>query len=205
MKTLLRGTLLLSTVLWAAGPIVARAAASSESRNRVVDFESTAWDKGSMPEGCETPFPDPGRFIAFFDASISAMAAKRGAEARGVVDLFAVSELRVEMISQFASLSDESPLDRLIIKQVCQYRKIRNSEFKIGQGKLPEIGSSDDGLHDHLAGVAAHLYADARKLMEGARGERMRERERERMLASKAGDVARARAMARDKVKDLMD
>jgi len=181
------------------------AAPPAETRNRVVDFESYAWDQGAMPEGCTTPFPDPGRFIAFFDAAITAMAAKRGADARGVVDLFAVSELRVQMISQFPNLSDESPLDRLIIKQVCQYQKIRNADFKIGMGKVPEVSSSDDGLHDHLAGVASHLYGDARKLMEEARGERNRMRERAKMMASKAGDISRARSLAREKVKDLTD
>jgi hypothetical protein len=200
MKRVRLAACLISSLSWST-----LEASPAETRNRVVDFESYAWDQGSMPEGCDTPFPDPGRFIAFFDASIAAMAAKRGAEARGVVDLFAISELRTEMISQFPSLSDESPLDRLIIKQVCQYRKIRNSDFKIGMGKLPEINSSDDGLHDHLVGVSARLYGDARKLMEEARAERNRFREKEKMMASKAADISRARALAREKVKDLRD
>ena len=158
-----------------------------------------------LPEGCGNPFLDVGSFLSFYDSSISLMVAKRGLDAKGVTDLFAVAELRKELDAMFPSPSEESALDRLIISQLCQFQKIQTHDVLAkGKGGNPlRIESGDAGLHDHLATVAPKLYKDARKILVEALALKARDKQKDTLLLSKWAEIRKAREHGRAKIEDL--
>jgi hypothetical protein len=152
-----------------------------------------------FPDGCGNPFSDAGDFISFFESSVSQLAAKRGPDARGVVDLFSVSEIRSELTSSFGRTGQDAVLERLIVGQLCNFSRIA-----LLQAKSQPIDSADDRLMDHLAGIAPRLYRDARAILLTALDERRRLVQKESLLSARAAEVQRARALARSRVKELL-
>jgi len=155
-----------------------------------------------LPNGCGNPYADVPEFISFFESAIQLMAAKRGAEAKGVVDLFSVSEIRSEMRQLFPSLGEESPVDRLIISQLCNYQKIHLLSASMTSTK---VESSLEKLHDHLAAIAGPMYKDSKKLMLAAVNEMEKNKQAEGLVAAKWSDIRKARQMGRKQVRDLFD
>jgi hypothetical protein len=157
-----------------------------------------------FPDGCGNPYIDFPRFVTFFDGSISMMAAKRGHDAKGVSDLFAVLALREEMAYLFPNYTEESPIDRMIVAQLCQYQKIRALEMRPGSTPLL-IAADDERLADHLALVSSKLYLDSRQLMKESLSDRAKRKKEENFLASKQGEIWKAREKGRDKASDLIE
>jgi len=156
-----------------------------------------------MPEGCGNPFQDTAAFREFYEASISYMAARLGPGAKGVVDLWAVNEMRSEMDLAFPNMAEESPLDRLIVAQICTFYKVRLGD-PVNKSRFGvKIESSDAQLHEHLSNVASRLYKDSRNLLIQALAERARHRQKENLIASRMSDVRRAREEGRKKIRDL--
>jgi len=166
-------------------------------------FDPAVHDIETFPEGCGQAFQETNRFAGFFDSSLNALVAKRGAAARGVPELFAVSEMRNEIISVFPNYAEESPIDRLVISQLCQFQRIRAQQLKPGALEQAKITAGDDELHNHLVAVSANLYRDARKIVVVSMAEKMKEQERLRQLMSKRSEILRARQLGREKLQDL--
>jgi hypothetical protein len=159
----------------------------------------------TLPEGCGNPFADMPLFMNFFDNAIAHMVAKRGPTAKGVVDLFAVAEMRDRLTELAVNPQTESPIDRLILSQLCLYERVATQKHLSGKGPGGKIQASDDSLHDHLASIAPKLYKDTRTLVVEALAARAREREKENALASKWADIRRAHQLGADKIRDLFD
>ncbi len=172
---------------------------------KVVSFDGLAFEDEQMPEGCESAFQDTSRFLSFYESTIASMAARRGPGVDPVVNLFSVSELRAAFQAQFPNLQEESPMDRLLIRQLCTYKQIRNAEFKPGQARtLLQVSSSDAGLHDHLAAISTKLLNDAKQLMLEGIARNAKLKDRAAFTASKLQDIRRARSLGREKVRDLV-
>lgn len=187
-------------VLSLLAPAAGAAPATGQSRRDVYD-----WDNQTLPEGCGNPFMDVHQFMMFYNASISAMVAKRGQTAKHVAELFAVSEMSNEIATLFPNFAEESPIDRLVITQLCNFQKIRAKQIKPGDLKKAAILSSDVDLHSHLVDVAPHLYRDSRKLILSSLADRSAETKRAQYMASKRDEILKAREAGRQKLRDLFD
>jgi len=183
----------------------ASALAAGRTDGGILSFESSAWDTQSMPEGCGNPFRDAHEFMTFFDATISSVVAKRGPEARGVGELFAVSEMSNEIRGLFPNFVEESPIDRLVSTQLCNFLKVRAAQMKPGSNLKATIASADIDLHNHLVAVAPQLYTDSRKLLVSALAERAIELKKAQYMASKKNDILKARENGRKKISDIFE
>ncbi len=179
--------------------------AFGSSNGGVLSFETTSWDSQTMPGGCGNPFRDAHEFMEFYDAAISSLVAKRGPDARGVTELFAVDEMSSEIRGLFPNYVEESPIDRLVSTQLCQFQKVRAAQIKPGGSAKVEIISSDIDLQNHLVAVANKLYTDSRKLLVSAFSERAQEQKKAHYLASKKSDILKAREHGHKKIKDIFD
>ena len=179
---------------------------SAGIKNYALDPDALAIDQVKLPQGCGDLFVDYNAFVNFYDAAISVLAAKRGPTAKGVADLFAVSEIRSEMNSLFPNMSSESPIDQIIEAQICQYEKIwMNKEGAAGGFKKVERpSSSNEALQDHLISIADKLYRDSRKVLVDSLAARARQKQKADFLASKWLDVLRAREAGRAKLGDVL-
>jgi len=199
MRTGLRGAgfLGLAGLLWSSV-----AGSADAPRALPLRYEVSTGDKSVLPEGCANPYRDVNLFMEFYEDTISEMAVERGPRAKGVADLFAVSELRAAVKDLFPNLQEESPLDRLLMTQLCHYQKIslQNPE---GGLRPSAITSDDSKLHDHLAIVAARLYRDSRGVVVEALREQTKLRDKLRKLALKRSDIRKAREIGRDLVEDV--
>ena len=157
----------------------------------------------SFPEGCGSAFQDVARFADFFDSASAMLVAKRGAKARGAVDLFAVSALRERLLDISINYSSESPIDRLIIAQLCQFQKIRAQEQFKG-GKILPINAGDEDLLNHMAAVAASLVIDSRAIVRGAMQQRAEQKRQEGVLAGKKSEITEAKLAGERKAKSLI-
>jgi len=153
----------------------------------------------SFPEGCGNPFSDSGDFVAFFESAVSQLAAKRGPDGRGVVDLFSVVAIRSELTAGFGRTGQDAVLERLIVGQLCNFQRIA-----LLQAKSQSIDSADDRLMEHLVGVAPKLYRDSKAILMTALDERRRLTQKESLLASRAAEVQKARALGQSRVKELL-
>jgi hypothetical protein len=160
-----------------------------------------------LPENCGGAFPDIAGFLTFFDTSLSYMAAKRGATAKGVAELFAVSELRSSLDAKIPNPTGESVMDRLIVSQLCQFRQIYLTENPQQglSGRRVLIDASNDSLHDHLSKIAPMLYKDARDHAEKVLMEIAKNQRRNELLERKREEIRKARAGGRARVADLID
>ncbi len=165
--------------------------------------EALDWDNQVFPEGCGNPFLDTHQFIQFYNAAISSLVAERGVNAKAADELFAISEISSEMATLFPNFAEESPVDRLIITQLCQFQKVRMATVKPGETARAKIISKDEDLHKHLVSVAPRLYRDSRALIKASLADRAVERRRAQFIASKRDDILRAREEGRRKLRDL--
>lgn len=162
-----------------------------------------------LPEGCGNPFVENAAFSDFFERAVESMASQGGAQSPGVVDLFAVLELRNAMASGQSDPSAESPIDRLLISQICQFQRIENAAA-IGSGgagrqKAQLIPANDPKLHKHLSGIAQKLYRDSRELFVADLAEKARKRARDQADKQKQDEIRRAKIQARSKVRELLE
>jgi hypothetical protein len=158
-----------------------------------------------FPEGCGNPYLDIVSFTYFFESALSQMAAQKGATGKGVVDLFAVWELRNLVSSHLSDPTVDSPVDRLIISQLCQFQKIQMRD-NVGQSKRQaEIDSASEPLLVHLSIVAPRLFKETRELTVGFLTERARKLQKEGLAGRKIEDIRKAREMGRARVRDLLD
>lgn len=186
------------------GTAAAIGAEVTSNKTMSIRYESTVGDHVAFPGGCDALYKDIVDFMEFFESSLVEVVLEKGANAKGVSDLFAVSEMRVAMKDNFPNLSEESPLDRLILTQLCQFEKIRlGLRQKAGNLRPEPLTSGDTQLHDHLLKVAPKLYRDARALLVTALAEQARLRERGKVLAFKRAELRRAREQGRERVDDL--
>lgn len=159
----------------------------------------------TFPEGCGTAFQDVVRFMEFFESAASMLVVNRGPQARGAVDLFAVIGLRNRLLEINANYSSESPIDRLVIAQLCQFRKIRAQQQLTGQVKGQQISAADEDLHAHLAAVAASLLKDAHMIVKSALVEKARLSNEERLLAQRKSQVLEAKRAGEQKAESLVN
>jgi hypothetical protein len=121
-----------------------------------------------------------------------------------IAELFAVLSLRDKMREIFPNLGEESPLDRLIIAQLCFFEKVQRVKYaKPGQAPLVLL-PIDAELHTHLTSIAPQLYQDSRKLMVDALAIRARERKQNIDLEHRWGEIQRARKKGEEKIEDLV-
>jgi hypothetical protein len=158
-----------------------------------------------FPEGCGNPYMDLVSFMAFYESTIQHMAAERGPEAKGVADLFAVWELRTWVAYQGTDPTTDSPLDRLIISQLCQFQRIE-TKAQIGVSKPTSVGieSSSNALHTHLSLVASRLYAEVREWVVAYKIELAKKRRQESLTHRKIEDIRKARDRGRAQVFDII-
>jgi len=159
----------------------------------------------TFPEGCGKPFQDPALFYDFYNSAINAMAAKSGSEGKGIPDLYAVSELRSDFQDLFPNFTDESPIDRLVIAQLCLYEKIRAQQMKPGAPATTLIQSYDVTLHEHLLAISTQLFTDARKIMVDSLSAQARLRQKNENVRSKWAEIRKAREAGRRKIVDLFN
>jgi hypothetical protein len=160
-----------------------------------------------FPDGCGNPYFEPASFLNFYQATLNMMVVKRGPAAPGVAELYAVAELRSELNSIVPNPSEESAIDRLIMTQLCNFRKINTGtklQANIASKDLM-ILSTSEALHEHLIKLAPKLYKDSRAYVVSVMAARARAREQEDLLASRWGDIRRARENGRSKIRDLFE
>jgi len=175
-----------------------------QSGSRVLDFQESTRDEKALPEGCGNPYAETIKFREFYDNALAYIAAQRGAQSKGVIDLFAVSAIRDEITALFPNYSEESPVDRLIMAQLCQYQKIAAQMMNLKDKPL-QILASNIQLQDHLILVSKKMYLDAKALLlEAAADLKKRERE-DASVKVRFTQVLRAREESRNRVQGLLD
>ncbi len=167
--------------------------------------EAYDWDNQTLPEGCGNPFLDTHLFLQFYNATISSAVAKRGKDSKGISELFAVSEISNEMATLFPNFAEESPVDRLVISQLCQFQKARTPQVKPGETSKAIIRSSDLDLHAHFVSLAIPLFRDSRKLLVAALADRSAETRRAQYIAAKRDEILKARESGRRKIQDIFN
>jgi hypothetical protein len=178
--------------------------AGQGSGGRVLNFFESVQTEKTLPDGCGNPYAEAIRFREFYDNVIAYMAAKRGSQSKGVVDLFAVSAVRDEISVLFPGYTEESPVDRLVMAQLCQYQKIAAQSLNLGDKPLL-ILASDTNLHDHLSLVAKKMYGDSKALLlEAVSDERKKQRDAAG-LKMRFTEVLRAREESNRRVRDLVE
>ncbi|MBP7845039.1 MAG: hypothetical protein KA116_09490 [Proteobacteria bacterium] len=172
--------------------------ASEIDENVYKPLSSTAF-----PGGCDNAFAEAKRFRDFFESSITIMASQRGADAKGVSDLFAISELSQHLLDIKPAFFEESPVDRLIKGQLCKFEEVFNAEKKPGAKSKDALDSANPLLHDHLSKIADKLFKDSYTIVEQANAERAKERSEEKLMQSRMKEVEKARRLGRDKIEAL--
>lgn len=167
--------------------------------------KSVSYEQGeapNFPEGCGSPIQDVAQFMDFFESSASMMVAKYGTQASGAVDLFAVLSLREQFFELSRSFS-ESPIDRLVIAQLCQFQKIR-AQDQVKQMKVLPISAADPDLLNHLARVSSQLLSDSRLIVRDAIKQRAQQLQQKSVLVHKQEDIKAARLAGERKAKALI-
>jgi len=157
----------------------------------------------TLPDSCKSPYRDAPNFIEFFNTTLYVMAARKGSGASGIAELFGVLSLREKMRELFPNLGEESPLDRLIVAQLCLFEKVQvEKRARPGQAPLV-ILPTDSEVQTHLAAIAPRLYQDARTLMVEALAVRAREKKQNLNLTRQWDEIQEARAKGQEKNKEL--
>jgi hypothetical protein len=172
--------------------------------SKVLDFQESTRDEKALPEGCGNPYAETIKFRDFYDNTLAFMAARRGAHSKGVVDLFAVSAIRDEIAVLFPNYTEESPVDRLIMAQLCQYQKIAAQGLNLKDKPLM-IKASDSSLADHLVIVSAKMYTDAKALLLEAVAVQRKKEKDDSGLRARYTEVLNAREESRSRVQNLLE
>jgi hypothetical protein len=171
--------------------------------DETLKMQTSTMTRQTMPDSCDSPYKDVSGFEIFFDSALFVIASERGAQEKGVADLFAVSELQKKMKDLFPNLGEDRPIDRLIIAQLCQYREI----FKKNNRSVSDVGivinSDDPILQKHLLSVASRLFIDARELMVSALAAHARSMARRNQINLTVERVEQARQLGRNKIEGL--
>lgn len=182
--------------------------APSHSKASTTDVVTEALPTAVLPSNCGNPFIDIQGFISFYDQAIAYLAVNRGSADEEVTKLFAVSELRGEFDRLVPNPAAESAIDRLIVAQLCQYRKIRDGKT-LGSGRtagsMDPIEASDDALRAHLVKIAPKLYQDVRRYMVDVLAELARTDLENNRLSAHRKEIQKARRLGRAKVSDLIE
>ncbi|NCN26777.1 hypothetical protein GW915_04310 [bacterium] len=157
-----------------------------------------------LPEECENPFVESRPFFEFYEATIASMAVERGAESKGVAELFAVSELAEDLVDLVPNNAEESPIDRLVRSQICHYQEVFEKKRDPRVKTKVAATSNDSELHDHLSKIAPQLFKDSIKIVESvlmkqAKDDKVREDFRRKMA-----NVKKARRLGRAKIDDSL-
>lgn len=169
-----------------------------------IDFEDAA-AQGHIPDGCQNPFRESVKFVGFFDDAIATLAAERGANARGVKDLFAVQFL-VGRMNLEAGLTggEESPIDRLVTTQICHYEKVATQKSLGTPGQAKPISARDPGLHDHLVAIAPKLLSDAVALYRVEKRKVKNVNDQKDFMSSRRQQIRQAKESGEDKARSLI-
>jgi hypothetical protein len=157
----------------------------------------------SMPESCDSPYKDVSGFNVFFDSAIFVIASEKGADEKGVSDLFAVSELQKKMHELFPNVAEESPIDRLVVAQLCKFREIYKSKNTGQPDSYVVIGSDDPLLQRHLLKIGTQLFIDSREIMVTALAAHARTEANRARIHLTIDRVETARARGRNKLDGL--
>lgn len=172
-------------------------------RTLALRYEATVGDPTVFPDGCNNPYKDMNDFTQFFESAIVEIVVDQGAAAKGVGDLFAVSEMRSDMREAFPNLSEENPVDRLIASQLCQFQKFNLQKSPPGKVRPDPITSGNRELHKHLLLVGPKLYKDSRKIVMESLAQQAKLKDRVNRLAARRLEIRKARKMGRELVGDL--
>lgn len=165
-------------------------------------MQTATMTRQTMPDSCDSPYKDVSGFSVFFDSVIFVMASEKGPSETGVGDLFAVSELQKKMTEIFPNIGEESPIDRLVIAQLCQYRQIFKGKNNLNDASV-SITSEDPQLQKHLQRIGSQLFIDARGLMVSALSAHARTQSRREQIKLTVDRVDRARDLGRNKIEGL--
>ncbi len=171
-------------------------------RDEQLKMQVAAIARQTMPESCDSPYKDVSGFNAFFDSAIFVIASEKGPDEKGVSDLFAVSELQKKMMEIFPNVGEESPVDRLVIAQLCRYREV----FKAANARPDayiNIPSDDPQLQKHLLAISGQLFLDSRELMVNALSAHARTEARRAKINLTVDRVEKARERGRNKLEGL--
>lgn len=155
-----------------------------------------------LPDGCGKAFQDVAEFRSFFELAINQIAAKSGVLTTPIAELFAVEELARAFNTKFMKFGRESPIDRLVISQICQFNSIIQSattgDVYIG------IKTSDERLHKHLTSIAFQLYRDARQLYLETKNEHLKLKKNPELTKRKIDRIQRAKKSAKVKISTII-
>lgn len=182
---------------------------SKSSANSATTFEAryqqTRAKEITLPETCKSPYREAPNFLEFFNTSLYVMAAQRGANSQGIVELFAVEKLRDHLREVYPTLGEESPLDRLITAQLCQFEKIRLAKQLQTTPTRIVIAPTDADLQEHLISIAPRLYKDARSIVVEAMAQRAKDEKKDNDIVRQWNEVKKARRLGVEKVSDLVE
>jgi len=171
-----------------------------------LNFNSASFAKSFnvnvLPDSCGKAFQELNLFQAFYESSISLMVVKRYPGRSKLYELFAVSEMRKNAEKRFKLLAVESPIDRLIISQLCHFRQALLDSEQIGE--RDPIRSDDKRLHQHLADVSTKLYRDSRSLYHSMLKQEAQLKAAMKAVKGSAAQVSEYRRRGRAKVSDLL-
>ncbi|NCN42614.1 hypothetical protein GW916_15360 [bacterium] len=157
-----------------------------------------------MPESCGSPYREAPDFIQFYHATLLVMAAGESNSQERLTDLFAVLSLRERMRNIFPNIGEESPIDRLIIAQLCNFEGIEKAKRSSPAFRFV-IAPTSNELHGHLVQIAPRLYQDSRKLMVEALAAQAKERKKFVDLERQWGRIQKLKSLGEDKIKNLFD
>lgn len=157
-----------------------------------------------LPETCKSPYKESAKFIEFYQAALYVMAGKADVAETALVNLFAVKAMRQKMRDLFPTMPEESPLDRLIVAQLCQFERFEISRRSTVGQRVVILPTSPE-LHRHLSAISVRLFEDSRKLIVEALAAKARERRETIDLERHWDRVQRVEAQGQDKVKSLLN
>jgi hypothetical protein len=183
------------------GSLGLRAASEENFESRYLE---SRMNEVTLPDSCKSPYRETANFMEFFNTTLYVMAARKGANAPGIAELFGVISLREKMNELFPNLGEESSLDRLVVAQVCLFDKVQNEKYaRPGQPPLV-IPPTDADLHAHLTSIASRLYQDSRKLMIEALAVRAKEKKQNLNLSRQWDEILKAREKGEEKNQELL-
>lgn len=160
-------------------------------------------DPVPLPEGCGKAIQDGISFAEFFEATASVIAAQKGHQAKGVVDLFSTLEIRKQIGIRLPLSSAEAMIDQLISIQICGHQSFRARQLRPGALQALAITSYDSQIQQHLLEIAPRLLTDAKKILNEAMSVEKQREAKKKELQSRLNEVEKAREAAQSSIENL--
>jgi len=150
----------------------------------------------SFPAGCSKALQDLSLFEAFFEQSLDQLSITKGPYNGQLIKLHAFNYLRKDLAERYRSMKTESPVDRLLLRQLCHFESIWNKSNNSPQNK---ILSNEKLLHKHLLSIASDLYVDTQQVYRNLLSKKEKLAAHKRFLRSKKDDIQLAKSLGKEK------